>query len=242
MKKKLINKYIALKDFSKSSRAVFALFIEILIGISILLLSLFVFFKLAEDIVEKEVIFFDDTIIHFVYSFRSPQMTEFMKGITFFGGEIFLGIAVIITILILLREHKKDALVFSFIFFLAIMLNTLLKSLFQRPRPNFHPLIHESYYSFPSGHAMNSFVFYTCLSFFIFRLLRNKPLGIALTMAAGLLIGLIGLSRIYLGVHYPSDIIAGYAAGLIWFVIVLCFEKTILFLRLFKKFEAEKKY
>ncbi len=242
MEKKIVNKYRALREFSQSSKAIFALLTEIIIGIGLVVLSLFIFFKLAEDIVEKEVISFDVTIIHWVYSFRSPQMTEIMKGITFFGGDIFLTTAIIYVILLLVRTHKKDAFIFSFILAFGTGLNILLKSIFQRPRPSFSPLIHESSYSFPSGHAMNSFVFYTCLSFFIFRRIRNRRWGMVLIILSAVAIVLIGLSRVYLGVHYPSDIIAGYAAGLLWFVIVLWFEKTILFLRLFKKFEAEKKY
>ncbi|HVF69803.1 MAG TPA: phosphatase PAP2 family protein, partial [Xanthomonadales bacterium] len=96
--------------------------------------------------------------------------------------------------------------------------------------------------SFPSGHSMNSSVFFLSLTYFIFRNTRNRKLGIILTIFSGIIVVLIGLSRIYLGVHFPSDVLGGYAAGLLWFVAVLLFEKIIIFLRLFKKFEMGKKY
>lgn len=216
------------------SRAVLTLGAEIVIGICAVIGSLFIFLKLADKIIDKQVIFFDSSLIHSVYALRNPAMTSFMKSITFFGGEIFLGAAIIVTILILLKKHKRDAVIFTCILLFGLGLNLLLKDMFQRPRPTFMPLIHETSYSFPSGHAMNSFVFYMSLAYFIFHNTRKKKLSVILTCVFGLLILLIGISRIYLGVHYPSDVLAGYAAGLLWFCLVLLFEKSLLFLRLFK--------
>jgi len=218
------------------------LFSEFVIGIFTILGSLFVFWKLAEDILEKETIFFDASIIHVVYAIRSPLMTTIMETITFFGSTTFLAIAIVITIGTLFRKHRKDAYLFFCIFIFGVLINILLKDFFRRPRPDFLPLIHESSYSFPSGHAMNSFVFYTCVSFFIFHKMKNKKLGFILIIASILLILLIGISRIYLGVHYPSDVIAGYFAGLMWFVLVLLFERTIRVVHLFGNREKEKKY
>jgi undecaprenyl-diphosphatase len=228
--------------FSKSSQTVLTLFAEICIGITAMIGSLFIFLKLADHVLDKETISFDSAIIHFIYLFRGPAATTIMTNISLFGGQLFLSVAIIITILLLIRKYKKDALIFSFILFFGIVLNLLLKDMFQRPRPNFLPLVHETSYSFPSGHAMNSFVFYMSLSYFIFRNTRNKKLGIILTLLSGFLVLSIGISRIYLGVHYPSDVLAGFAAGLLWFVIVLLFEKTLIFLRLFRQYKSKKKY
>ncbi len=228
--------------FSLSSQVTLLLFGEIIIGLFLTLVTLFFFLKLGDKVIDQEAIFFDSTLTHFIYLFRSPFMTTIMRDITFFGGQILLGSAVIVTILFLLKKHKKDALVFAFILFFGIGLNLLLKDMFQRPRPDIVPLVHETSYSFPSGHAMNSFIFYTCLSFFIFRRFKNKQLKIMLICGSALLIFLIGLSRIYLGVHYPSDVIAGYTAGLCWFVMVLLFDRTLIFFRLFKNRDLEKQY
>jgi membrane-associated phospholipid phosphatase len=213
------------------SHAIFALSMQIILGICAVIASLFVFLKLAYKIIDNETVFFDSSIINFMYSLRSPEMTALMKGITFLGGEIFLGTATAITILILFKKHKNDALNFIFILLFGIGLNLFLKDLFQRPRPDFMPLIHEATYSFPSGHAMNSFVFYMTLSYFIFHETRRKMLSILFASVSAIIVLLIGISRIYLGVHYPSDVIAGYAAGILWFCLVILFEKTVILLR-----------
>lgn len=241
--KKIRAQFSKALDFSTSSQIVFLLIIEVVLGSLFALVMLYAFFKVGAEVIDKDITFLDNSITHFVYSFRNPFLTEFMKVITNFGGEIFLGVAVFTTIFFLLKSHKKDALVFSFILVFGVGLNFLLKNVFQRPRPNLLPLIKiDTSYSFPSGHAMNSFIFYACLSYFIFRRMKNKKLGILLILGSGLLVVLIGLSRIYLGVHYPSDVIAGLIAGLAWFVAALLFEKIIILLRLFRKYEVDKKY
>lgn len=241
--KKVRNQLSKALGFSTSSQIVFLLIIEVILGSLFALVMLFAFFKVGAKVIDKNINFFDNSVVQFTYSFRNPILTEFMKIITSLGGGIFLGIAVIATILFLLKSHKKDALIFSFILFFGVGLNFLLKNIFQRPRPNLLPLIKtDASYSFPSGHTMNSFIFFTCLSYFIFRKFKNRKLGLGLALGAVLLVFLIGVSRIYLGVHYPSDVIAGLIAGLAWFVIVLLFEKTIILLRLFRKYEIDKKY
>lgn len=239
----LKQRLIMLFLFSKSSRVAFTVCIEVLLGLLFTTASLALFLKLAEDVVNQEVVTIDWAIIHFVYLFRTPAMTQLMLLFTFLGGQLFVSGAIITTIIFLFfNKHRKDALVFAFILFLGIGLNYFLKDLFHRPRPNFFPLVHEATYSFPSGHAMNSFIFYTSLSYFIVRKLQKKKLKYILMFFFSVLIGLIGISRIYLGAHYPSDVLAGYFAGFWWFVIVLLFEKTLYFFQLFRTFEFEKKY
>lgn len=229
-------------DFSRKSQIALILFVEILFGSVIVLSALGIFFRLAREVAEKEVISFDSWVTQLIYLTRTPPITSFMNFITFLGGEYFLDTAIVLSILFLLRKHKLDSIIFAFMLFLSVSLNFYLKEFFHRARPDFLPLAIEKTYSFPSGHAMNSFVFYTCVSYFIFRNMKNRKLGVIFTVLSGVLILLIGISRIYLGVHYPSDVLAGYAAGLLCFVAVLLFEKTILLLRLYRRFEQEKKY
>jgi len=214
---------------------------EIFIGIMAVLGSLYIFLEFVDEIAENEIVTFDTIITNFIISFRSPEMTEVMKWITFLGGQYFLTGAIILTILLLWRKHRKDAFLFGFIFLFGVGLNFLLKEIFQRARP-IDSLITELHYSFPSGHAMNSTVFYIALCYFIFRNIKNRTWGFVWTLLAGIVVVLICISRVYLGVHYPSDVIAGVVAGLCWFALVLLVEKTILFFRLFKKYEIEKKY
>ena len=166
--KKIKQKVSAVINFSTSSQLAFLLFGEILVGLFITIFTLATFLKLGDKVLDKETIFFDGIVTHFIYLFRTPFMTSIMRDISFFGGELFLGLAIIVTIIFLLKKHKKDALVFAFILFFGLGLNLLLKDMFHRPRPHFMPLVHETSYSFPSGHSMNSFIFFTSLSFYIF--------------------------------------------------------------------------
>lgn len=228
-------------DFSRSSKAVLALVLELIVGLGVVLGSLFIFLRLADSVLGKEVIFFDTTITQFIISFRSSSLTDGMMVITFFGGTYFLTLAIILTILLLWRKHKKDSIMFGFIFLSGVGLNSLLKEIFQRPRP-LEPLIHQLEYSFPSGHAMNSFVFYGALTYFVFWHMKNKTLGLVFSIGAGLLVLTIGISRVYLGVHFPSDVLAGFLVGLCWMGVVILVEKTLLFFSLFKRYETNKKY
>lgn len=228
-------------DFSRSSQAIGVLVLELCVGLGVVLGSLFLFLKLADSVLKKEVIFFDTTITQFIISFRAPVFTDVMIFISFLGGTYFLILAIITTILLLWKRHKKDAVMFLVIFLSGVELNALLKEIFQRPRP-LEPLIHQLEYSFPSGHAMNSFVFYGALTYFVFWHMKNKKLGLFFSIGAGLLVLAIGVSRVYLGVHFPSDVLAGFLVGLCWMGVVILLEKTLLFFRLFRDFESNKKY
>jgi undecaprenyl-diphosphatase len=107
-------------------------------------------------------------------------------------------------------------------------LNQLLKQLFARPRPYFeHPLLLETSYSFPSGHAMDSFVVYGMLAYFAVLALESWHARTAVVFGAALLVLLIGFSRMYLGVHYFSDVVAGYAAGGVWLSTLVTGAETI---------------
>ncbi len=233
----------SLVTFYKTYRGVDKLFFEIFVCALAIIGSLYIFLKLSHKVIENEIISFDSTIMNFLHGLHSPLMTTIMKFFTFFGGEIFIGCAILITILFLYyKRHRKDALIFGFVLFFGIVLNLWLKGFFERARPDLFAVVIEKTYSFPSGHSMNSFVFFISLSYFVFHNTRNKKLGITLSLLSTVLVLLVGISRIYLGVHYPSDVLGGYAAGIVWFVAVLLFEKVVIFLRLFREYELSKKY
>lgn len=99
--------------------------------------------------------------------------------------------------------------------------NLFLKSIFQRERPDILQIIHVKGYSFPSGHAMGSFIFYGSVAFIIIHLTCKTSLRWLGAISMSILILLIGISRIYLGVHFPTDIIGGYAAGGAWLLICI---------------------
>jgi undecaprenyl-diphosphatase len=164
-----------------------------------------------------------------------------MNAITFFGGEFILAATIIISIVFFIEKHKSHAFLFSLMLIFGIAINLLLKDYFQRFRPDLEPLVYEVSYSFPSAHAMNSFIFYTAISYLVTRKIKNKALEYTCIVLAIMTILAIGMSRIYLGAHFPSDVIAGYMAGFCWFVTVLVFEKTIYAYQLYKVSSKSKK-
>lgn len=114
-----------------------------------------------------------------------------------------------------------------------------LKQIIQRPRPDIMPSVVETSYSFPSGHAMNSSVFYLTIAFYTYHFTRKKKLSLVVTGGAIVLLLLIGFSRVYLGVHYPSDVVAGYVVGVWWLTTAILISKSVSFVKHFR--EKEKK-
>jgi undecaprenyl-diphosphatase len=219
--------------FSLNSKTALNLSLEIILGITICLSSLYLFLKIGHEVLEKEILNFDILVTNFIYGFRSSQVTDVMLMITFLGSGLVLLVVSGFFIFYVSRYRKKDALIFSTILYSAIILNLLLKLFYQRPRPDNFPLIHENTLSFPSGHAMNSFVFFAAVSYFIFRETKNIKLAILISFISLIIVILIGFSRVYLGAHYPSDVLAGWIAGFFWFISAIIFEKIIITRRLY---------
>jgi undecaprenyl-diphosphatase len=113
-------------------------------------------------------------------------------------------------------HHRLELLLFIGVVVGSPILNLLLKEIFQRARPDLHRLIEIGGYSFPSGHAMNAFTVYGILTFLLWRHIFNRSGRTLLLLFSSFFIIMIGVSRIYLGVHYPSDIIGGYFASGFW--------------------------
>jgi len=235
MKRSVRKFLIDLKEFLSSSRISLLIFIEVILGLVFSFTSLAVFIEFSTNVFQKETFIFDNKVSLFIYSLRTPLLTEFMIFITNLGGANLLFPTALVIIFLIWRKHKNEALLFSLVSFMGFALNNLLKLLTQRIRPLISPLINQSTYSFPSGHAMNNFIFYALLSFFVFRFTRQKKMSIITVCISLVMVLLIGLSRIYLGVHYPTDVIAGYIAGFWVFVTALLIEKTISFLDIFKE-------
>lgn len=228
-------------DFSFSSRATLVLFAEILLGAFIILVTIFLLADLTKDtLIDNDVLLFDTDISKYIYSFRTPLLTKIMIFVSQLGADFILAVSTIILIFFTWKKHKSESVLFLIMLLFGALLNLLLKDIFQRPRPTIDPLLTLTSYSFPSGHAMNSFVFYATVSYFIYHFTKNLKLSFAAAFLSTLLIFLIGISRIYLGVHYPSDVIAGYLTGLLWFILVLVLERTMALFRLYKKYTPQK--
>lgn len=208
--------------------------IEIALGIVCSLGSILLFVKVSTEILQTETAFVDIIFSQIIYSIRSPELTKVMMFVTNFGLDYALFGAGLIVVLLTLVKHKKEAFLFSVVLLMGLVINLSLKLLVQRPRPEMMPLIIESTYSYPSGHAMNSLVFFALIAFYMYHFSRNKKLSIAVAGGCGVMVGLVGFSRVYLGVHYPTDVLAGYVAGFWWFVTAILIEKSAVLMKLFK--------
>ncbi|RDI43136.1 phosphatase PAP2 family protein [Falsibacillus pallidus] len=189
------------------------------IGIIAALIIIFTksFLEIADDYNESEIRHFDSFVIAGVQGHVSPFWTKVMVSISFLGSVRWIMILSIATALILfLFKHRLLCLYVIFTVSLGGAFNWILKSIFQRQRPDIEPIIEEQGYSFPSGHSMGSFIFYGALAFIIFKLYEHRLAKAAGVLLVSLLVLAIGISRIYLGVHYPSDIVGGYTAGAAW--------------------------
>ncbi len=186
---------------------------------NILLISLIIFFIFITTLViSNKISFIDSSVYNFLISFKNDSLTNFFRFITKFSNVAFLVIFVLIVLLIL---RNKDAVFVIFNLIFLRLLNYVIKIIIKRDRPNILRLIKIGEYSFPSGHAMISMGVYGYLIYLIYKKVKNpyiKYLGIIIL---SLLIILIGISRIYLGVHYFSDVVAGYTLSLIYLIIFI---------------------
>ena len=183
----------------------------------ILFICLIGFIALAEDIFNKDIMNGDIVGYNFVSHFISDTITPIAKFITSFGGPICL--MSVTCILFVGIKNKKIGMAIGLNLIIVSVLNFILKSILQRPRPTEYRIIEESGYSFPSGHSMISMAFYGFIIYLIYKNIKNKYVKWGLISFLIILITLIGVSRIYLGVHYTSDVIAGFLISISYLII-----------------------
>ena len=186
----------------------------------ILFICLVGFLALAEDVFNKEIMNGDIIGYKLVSTFLiSDFATPIAKFITNFGGAIFL-IILTIVLLVLIKNKKIGISIFSNLVIVTI-LNQLLKAILQRPRPTEYRIVEETGYSFPSGHSMVSMAFYGYLIYLIYRYVKNKYIKWISIVLLSILVCSIGISRIYLGVHYTSDVLGGFLISMSYLVIYI---------------------
>ena len=193
----------------------------------ILFLGIILFLAIVEDVFDQEIRKVDMLGYQLVSTFLiSDLITPFAKLITNLGGAITL---LSITIILLLGlKNKKIGLLVALNLLISTGLNLLLKNIVQRPRPNEFRLIDETGYSFPSGHSMVSMAFYGFLIYLIYKFVKSKRLKWILIIILSALIITIGISRIYLGVHYTSDVLAGFTISVSYLVIYTSIVKKFI--------------
>lgn len=195
---------------------------RLLVGLVLAVGALIFFGWLADEIFEGEVKVFDENVRQAVNRLASPALTQLMIFLSFVGSAfVLVPLGVVAALAFLRLKWRRGIVLFAAAMAGELVLSLTLKGFFRRARPEaFFGYALPSSYSFPSGHALGAFCFFGILAWLITARLKNPAAKIFVWTLAVALIFSIGLSRIYLGVHYPSDVIGGYSAALVWTITV----------------------
>lgn len=186
--------------------------------------ALLCFAFVAYQVSSHEFLNFDTVIREWVYAHRTAVLSGFFIPVTYMGN--WQSIVLLGLVLLLYKGTRRDiGLPFAVISLGSTVAYKVVKGFFQRPRPDIAVrLIEQGGYSFPSGHSMNGLVCFGILIYLIRRYCKNRKLADGLTVFLAVLITAIGLSRVYVGVHFPTDIIGGWSLGAVY----LCLSIIIL--------------
>lgn len=188
----------------------------------LLIIGLIIFGFILEDVLDKEIEQFDNIVYERLSIIIKEPITTFAKMITMIGsGYVIIPVCLISVICFRKKKEAKYIIINLITVFLS---NQVLKRIVERPRPEGFRIVEESGYSFPSGHSMVSMAFYGLFIYLIYKKVKNKNIKWLLITLLSSLIILIGISRIYLGVHYASDVIAGFCLSICYLTI---FTKVI---------------
>lgn len=164
---------------------------------------------------DKKIAQFDSTIIAFIQGLESPGLTSIMKFFTFIGSGTQVVVIALLVIFFLFKvlHHRRELILFIWVVLGTTILNEILKTIFHRARPTIHRIVDANGFSFPSGHSMAAFSLYGVIAFLLWRHLSTSMGRGLLIIFSIFMIIMIGVSRIYLGVHYPSDVLGGFLAS-----------------------------
>ena len=186
------------------------------VGIVSCLLIIYIVAQISDEVLDKEAFAFDKVILLWVHSFANPSLDRIMHTITRLNDpDIVSVIAGVGLLLLIWKKCYPEAKIFCVNCAGGVILSYGLKSVFGKTRPDlWESAIKEVSFSYPSGHALGSTVLYGFLAYLFAT--RFSQLAWLIYLMAVSLIGAIGLSRLYLGVHWPTDIIGGYGIGFLW--------------------------
>jgi undecaprenyl-diphosphatase len=196
----------------------------IVASLAVAVLALFLFAWLGSEVLQGDTQHFDQTVRNWVHQFASPGMTRTMTAISLLGYNILIVELVIAFAVFAWLRWRRAAVWLAIAMAGSLALDLTLKYLYHRARPTAYFGTAPHSYSFPSGHALCSLCFYGVMAGLLSA--RTKALfwRLVIWTVAGALIVAIGLSRIYLGVHYPSDVLAGYLAATVWVTTVIVLD------------------
>ena len=188
----------------------------ILASLAAAVLALFLFAWLGNEVLQGDTQHFDTAVRMWVHGFASPGMTSAMKAISLLGYDVLIAELLIAFAAFAWLRWRRAAVWLAVAMAGSLALDMTLKYAYHRARPVAFFGVAPHSYSFPSGHALCSFCFYGVLAGLLSARTKSLAWRLIIWIAAALLVIAIGLSRIYLGVHYPSDVIAGYLAAAVW--------------------------
>jgi undecaprenyl-diphosphatase len=203
--------------------------LSLLLGLAAAIGALIFFGWLTDEVLEGETRHFDEATRAAVHQLASPALTAIMRGLSFIGSTISLTIATIaVVVRFAMQKWGREAKLFAITMIGAALLNLTLKLTFKRARPvPFFNLTAPETYSFPSGHSLMSCCFFGALAAIVTARIKRKRLRVIVWMLASVMFLSIGFSRIYLGVHHTTDVIAGFVAALIWILIIRFVEMQV---------------
>jgi len=195
-----------------------ALGIFLLAGLLVAALGTWIFEEVADNVTAGATQSFDVSVIRWMGAHHSKTLDAVMVEVTALGtGTVVMMIVAVAGLFLVLTQHKYSAILLLVSTFGGLVLNGILKLGFNRPRPSiFLPEVNTVSSSFPSGHAMSAAIVYGTVAYLAARLHRRRWARVLVMTAAFIVIVLISVSRLYLGVHYPSDVVGGVAIGLAW--------------------------
>jgi undecaprenyl-diphosphatase len=188
----------------------------IVISLAVAVLALFLFAWLGNEVLQGDTEHFDQVIRDWVHRFASAGMTRAMNAVSLLGYDILIAELLIAFAVFAWLRWRRAAVWLAIAMTGSLALDLALKYIYHRTRPTAYFGSAPHSYSFPSGHALCSFCFYGVLAGLFSARIKSLSWRVLIWVAAGALVVAIGLSRIYLGVHYPSDVLAGYLAATVW--------------------------
>ncbi|MCX7950719.1 MAG: phosphatase PAP2 family protein, partial [Clostridiales bacterium] len=188
--------------------------------------ALFVFMELTEDNFIHQNYSFDFYVLNQILPIRNEYLNSFFKAVTTLGNfESIFTVSIVAIVYMVNNNHKRFAKFFAMNITLVWVFNEVLKAIFKRPRPDvIYRLVEAKGYSYPSGHAMISLAFALVFVYYLHELNKNKNIFTWFTIILALI---IGISRVYLGVHYITDVLSGWAVAIIYFTTSILIYKNI---------------
>lgn len=211
-----IRKFIREKFHSKNEELPY--YITVAISAILFIVALNGFVEITDELAENELTGIDGSVSEYIVSLRSDAMTDYFSFVTDLGDR---NAYIVITLFLagyyfFKRRSGKFIIQTGLVLLLATFSNIVLKRVFNRARPDLEHLVSVNTLSYPSGHAMSAMAFYGFLIYLCLRYSMRPWLKILLIIVLSITIISIGISRIYLGVHYPTDVAAGFIGGFIW--------------------------